>query len=286
MRHQLLIFSSVYLGLFFVFEVAVVVIAFLRLRGRKRVWLWFVIPGCAMAYALFGAFIAPLFISTRAEARIDQIEMQHEGWPESELITSAWQVKMNGSASTYRFPADSALSMSGNFDYYNQQLESRFIFHRAPDGSEFTCMTGASRHGEASVQSWLPAAPPCEFSADGKLTAKRDFKGAWAYDGTVWRDLGSFHTGNAVKLAYAPHFLAGRIRRRRFHGAEAGGRFPLLTADADFGRSTRWLLVVRVKESSSACRTSATVSSTMRRRTRSSRAASSFISFHIPKEGQ
>lgn len=234
MHHQLLNFSRAYLGLFFICEVLVVFIAFIRLRGRKRVWLWFVIPGCAILYAVLGAIVAPFFISTRAEARIDQVELQRQGWPEAELVTSTWQVKMDGSAATYRFPADSWLGIAGNY-YFNQQLQARFTFRRAADGSEFTCAPGASRHGEASVQTWIPAAAPCEVSADGKLTAKRDFSGAWACDGKGWHDLGKFLVGESVNVAYAAQispseFDIGNSKAQRVLGDFPASLRPLLAA--------------------------------------------------------
>jgi hypothetical protein len=225
MHQQLLNFSRVYLGLFFVCEALVVFVAFLRLRGRQRVWLWFVIPVVALAYALLGIVAARIFITVRAEARIEQMEMQRQGWPEAALVTSTWQVKMDGSPASFHFPADSHLS-NGSYGLYQQEPEAQFTFRQAADSAEFICAPGAARHGDASIYSWIPAQAPVDISAGGKLTARRNFDGAWAWDGDAWRELGALQAGEAVTLADERDINVGEFEAAGSSAWERLGKFP------------------------------------------------------------
>ena len=89
MHRQLLRFSEFYLGIFVVLQVGIIIVAFLRLRGPRRVWLWFFIPCFALVYTVAGVLLAHMVIWSRSEVRFAQVVFQRDTWPQGLLLTHA-----------------------------------------------------------------------------------------------------------------------------------------------------------------------------------------------------
>ena len=199
MNLQLISFSRWYLGIFLVLQVVLIIVAFTKVRGQHRVWLWVIVPLFAILYALGGALLAVFFVHYRAEAMIDQIERQREGWPEAQVITAFSHLNLDGKGTSARFPADSRpVFLVGAPRYPDPGAD--VVFRRDDAGSQLETFPLPAKMEEMFVRSWVPARAPILMASDGRITSQRSFSGAWFWNGASWADLGPLQAGQSVAL--------------------------------------------------------------------------------------
>jgi hypothetical protein len=208
MNLELISFSRWYLGIFLVLQAGLIFFAFTQLRGQRRVWLWLVVPLFAILYSIAGTVLASLFVHHRAEAAIDQIERQREGWPEAQVITEFSHINIGGGGTSVHFPLDSRPTYLAT-DTRLPDPGADLIFRREASDAQLLTSPSPGRKMQTFVRSWIPARAPILATPDGKITPQRAFSGAWLWNGTNWVDLGTLQAGKPVAIDAADNVQPG-----------------------------------------------------------------------------
>jgi hypothetical protein len=198
MHRQLLHFSEFYLGIFLVLQTIVIIAAFLCLRGTRRVWLWLVVPGFAFIYTVAGIALSHVMVQARSDGRLEQVELRREGWPQALLLTHLKEISLADRETVLDLPSGSRPFIPLPADFFPSRPYVTSFFRHDADMTRLTVHSRPATKIAADIRSLLSSKPPCEFSADGMLNARRNFSGAWLWDGANWHDLGRLYQGQQI----------------------------------------------------------------------------------------
>lgn len=98
------VWSSIVLGLFTVGTVVLLALAFVRLRGVRRIALWWALPLWAVAFALLGGALGRLVLPRRARADITEYRYAHLRWPDMYCKAYGRMLRFDGRAHAWRLP--------------------------------------------------------------------------------------------------------------------------------------------------------------------------------------
>jgi hypothetical protein len=191
-------FSIWFLVTFTLFEIAVIVGSLFWLRGYRRVFRWLLIPLSAIAYTALGLIIVHGVVDFRPEVQMIQEVDSVEGWPESLVSTDVTRLSFEDGRASFNSPAPAELSWFA-IDANTSPVQSE----PADDKTLFSMHQRYGRFSSMSVQYWVPGNSPCEMTANRGIVATRPLRGAWIWDGRVWRNLGPMRPGQPVSIDQA-----------------------------------------------------------------------------------
>ncbi len=192
---ELRIFSIAFLVSFTVFEIAIIVGSIFVLQGGRRVFRWLLIPVSAILYTVAGLFVVRLVVDFRPETQIFREVDTVEGWPESSVRTEITRLAFNNDRTSFTAPPLADFSWSS--------IESGITpLIRVPGEAHatFSMRQHYGRFSTVQIGNTQLAESPCTVTADRHLTATRPLRGAWLWDGKVWRNLGPLEPGKAVAI--------------------------------------------------------------------------------------
>jgi hypothetical protein len=204
MHRELLRYSEYYLGIFVILQVTVIVVAFRRLRGTRRVWLWLVVPGSAVAYTLAGIALAHLAVRARSDGGLSQVELRREGWPQSVVLANFQEINLADQETVLQLPVDSRPFIPSPNYYSVANWAATFLFSHDSGTGQLTIHTQPATRVEANVRSVYNSIQPFEIASDGTLKPRQVFSDAWFWDGANWRSLGQILPNTNVDWKTAP----------------------------------------------------------------------------------
>jgi hypothetical protein len=229
MHRELLRFSEYYLGIFVILQIVIIVVAFLRFRGTRRVWLWLVVPGFAVIYAVAGVALAHSFVRARSDESLSQVELQRQGWSQSILFSDFQEISLAEGETVLDLPTGARPFVPGSGYYYVPNWPATFVFFHDADTGRLTVHAQPATHTELNIRSFHSAVSPFELLPDGKLRPGQVFTQAWFWDGANWHDLGQLFPNSNVDWKDAP-VIRPRIasNNRLFWDGRQEDRFPAI----------------------------------------------------------
>jgi hypothetical protein len=194
MHQELLRFSLIYLGVFVALQALVVAFAFMGLRGPQRVWLWLIVPGIAVLYAVGGIIFAHFVVRAQSDSHLTQLEFRREGWPGGVLLSHLDQIDLAERETHLDFSVPSRPYISINSSWrFNPGAET--LFSDEGDGGALSFHPPPGFRTGTDIRSLLGALPLNIVIDDGKLSSMDNFSGAWLWDGREWHNLGPLYKG-------------------------------------------------------------------------------------------
>ena len=193
-------FSIWFLASFTLFEIGVIVGSLFWLQGSRRVLRWLLIPLSAIVYTAVGLIVVHGVVDFRPEVQIFQEVDSVEGWPETRVHTEVNRLGFEDGRASLSTPAFAQLS------WFNVDSTNTLPIQSTPvdDKTLFSMHQRYGRFSTLHVDYWVPGASPCELGANRSIEATRPLRGAWIWDGRVWRNLGPMKPGIPLVINQAP----------------------------------------------------------------------------------
>jgi hypothetical protein len=191
-------FSVWFLSSFTVFEIAVIIGSFILLNGYRRVYRWLLIPLSAILYTALGLFAVRFTVDFRPDVFIQREIDSVDGWPQAFVRTDVFRLGFEDGPARFHSSPDAAFATS-TVDSNATPLQSV----QQDDKTTFSIHQKYGRFATTQISYWVPGASPCQVTPAGQVVATRPLKGAWIWDGKVWRNLGPLTPGQPVVIAQA-----------------------------------------------------------------------------------
>jgi len=204
MHQELLRFSLIYLGVFVALQALVVAFAFMGLRGAQRVWLWLIVPGIALLYAVGGIIFAHFAVRAQSDSHFTQLEFRREGWPGGVLLSHLDQIDLAERETHLDFSVPSRPYIAMN-SFWRFAPRAGTVFSDEGDSGALSFHPPPGFRTGTDVRSLLGALPLNVVVDDGKLSPMDTFSGAWLWDGSEWHNLGPLYKGQlGIDWKHAP----------------------------------------------------------------------------------
>lgn len=194
MHQELLWFSMIYLGVFVALQALVIAIAFIGLRGSKRVWLWVVVPGVALLYAVGGIVFAHFAVRAQSDSHLTQLEFRRQGWTGGVLLSHLDQIDLSERETRLDLSPSSRPYLSVN-SFWKFSPGAGSLFSDGSNGSTFSFHPPAGFRTGTDVRTLLDDLPVAVDTAEGGIKPMDTFSGAWLWDGSDWHNLGPLYRG-------------------------------------------------------------------------------------------
>jgi hypothetical protein len=181
-------------------------LAFVFLKGNRRMRLWWGAPILAVAFGVGGWLLglAVLDHDTRADAT--EYRLAYAGWPEVYCHSVARQLNFNRQRATWMGPLN-LFTWSFNSHYQRaKKVDSRTVFHA--DNCTFYIIQGLKRGSVYKHEfAWFDEHPlpvRVDTSDPGKLEALAPLRGVHVWADSKWHVIGEMKAGMSVSVEPAP----------------------------------------------------------------------------------
>jgi len=209
--------TAAILGLFTLGTVALLVLAFVRLKGAKRVRLWWIIPVWSVGFSLVGGLGGRLVLSRQPRADVTEYRFARTDWPEMYCLAAGRSLHFSASEQGWRMPADATLLQSGSPSSESRAGDAAWLQSQAA-ATVLHVETGDRGVLHDDNAGWFrPCTLPFGLAPqDGlmRIRATEDLDAVFVWREGVWHTLGAVRAGQTSGPCIASkkglsHHLAG-----------------------------------------------------------------------------
>ena len=201
-RGLFLVWTFGVLGLFGLIVAAGLPVAFYRLKGSRRLLLWWLAPGLAVTVGLAGWAGGRLLLPRALQTDVTEFRLAYAPWPEVCCQSVAQALHFEEPQLSWRLPAGSLELATG---YGRQSLDARRTVTHRPSDDGFGYL-GLHR-GDIGVHEFIcfrPLPLPVELAGSGgapRLKALRPLRNLHIFERGQWRVVGRVAAGQTVDPA-------------------------------------------------------------------------------------